>query len=180
MTCDTTVNTSGRELIELCKTYGFYILNGRYEPDRNIGNYTYICTNGCSVIDYGLCSGNVLRYMSSFSVEQRTESKHFPILMKFEYQSDLKPANADSKLENKTIFGYKMLDEERELFFDNLSDVLTNSVYRKICSSIDDPSISVNDIVEQFHTVLKQAGEDFRKKPKRNTHRTNHRGLTES
>lgn len=61
-----------------------------------------------------------------------------------------------------------MLDEERELFFDNLSDVLTNSVYRKICSSIDDPSISVNDIVEQFHTVIKQAGEDFRKKPKRN------------
>ena len=53
-TCDVSVNTAGRELIDLCKTYGLYIINARFQPDKDIGNFTHLCTNGSSVIDYGL------------------------------------------------------------------------------------------------------------------------------
>ena len=44
-TCDLSVNTAGRELIDLCKTYGLYILNGRFQPDKDIGNFTHLCIN---------------------------------------------------------------------------------------------------------------------------------------
>ena len=43
-TCDVSVNTAGRELIDLCKTYGLYILNGRFQPDKDLGNFTHLCT----------------------------------------------------------------------------------------------------------------------------------------
>lgn len=48
ISCDTTVSCSGRRLLEFCKDYSFYIVNGRLGQDKNIGNYTYIGPNGCT------------------------------------------------------------------------------------------------------------------------------------
>ena len=44
MSCDKTINTCGRKLIEFCKLYSLNILNGRIGDDKNIGNFTYMST----------------------------------------------------------------------------------------------------------------------------------------
>ena len=65
---DKTVNTCGRNLIELCKLYSVYILNGRVGEDKTLGHFTYTSTIGCSVIDYCLCSGNLIKLVKNFKV----------------------------------------------------------------------------------------------------------------
>ena len=53
---DKTINSYGRELLNFCKSYGVSIVNGRLGQDAGKGEYTYICSAGCSVIDYFLSS----------------------------------------------------------------------------------------------------------------------------
>lgn len=77
--CDKTVNSAGRMLIDICKVFSLYILNGRSGHDNGIGNYTYVSTLGSSVIDYCLCTGDVTEHIKEFRVEERGESQHFPI-----------------------------------------------------------------------------------------------------
>lgn len=48
---DTQVNKNGKLLIELCRSLGIYIINGRMRGD-SLGRYTYTSFHGCSTVDY--------------------------------------------------------------------------------------------------------------------------------
>ena len=99
--------------IDLCKIYGLYILNGRFQPDKNIGNFTktHISSNGSSVIDYGICTLDMIQRVVKLSVEERTESDHLPILMSFECQQNAKVDIPDDKNKsNNSFLGYKISD----------------------------------------------------------------------
>ena len=45
-------NDHGNHLLELCKSTGLVIFNGRLGADKGTGEYTRVDTTGCSVIDY--------------------------------------------------------------------------------------------------------------------------------
>ena len=47
--CDTYVSAFGRDLLDFCKVYFIYIMNGRVGQDKNIGDFTFIGINGASV-----------------------------------------------------------------------------------------------------------------------------------
>ena len=49
---DRRINAFGRHLVEVCIKAQLYIVNGRVHKDRNIGEYTYISSNGSSSVDY--------------------------------------------------------------------------------------------------------------------------------
>ena len=53
LSTDSQFNTQGLRLLDLCKSTGLRICNGRFE---NTESYTFYSTNGCSVIDYLLRS----------------------------------------------------------------------------------------------------------------------------
>ena len=48
----------GLSLIELCKTYGIHILNGRSPWDRD-GEITCVANDGCSIVDYFIVSSSL-------------------------------------------------------------------------------------------------------------------------
>ncbi|CAG2242681.1 unnamed protein product [Mytilus edulis] len=75
---DKITNNFGRSLIQLCCAKDLYILNGRKHNDRD-GEFTYMCANGASVIDYIISSYNIFRWISHFSVLSVDLSKHLPI-----------------------------------------------------------------------------------------------------
>ena len=41
---DSHVNNNGKKLIEICQSFDFKIVNGRFGDDKNFGNYTHVST----------------------------------------------------------------------------------------------------------------------------------------
>ena len=70
----------GKELISLCKDFELSILNGRKLGDI-FGKITCFRSNGCSVVDYAICSSDLLDIIPSFSVGLHRPwlSDHCPI-----------------------------------------------------------------------------------------------------
>ena len=72
-------NTYGNALLDLCKTCGLRILNGRFGKNNNEGNFTCITDNSASVIDYFVGDSNFAHFISDFEVHDRLESMHMPL-----------------------------------------------------------------------------------------------------
>ena len=62
-------DSNGLLLLELCRQSGLRIMNGRMGEDAIVGKYTYIGSNGSSVIDYMLSSQNMLNFVKSLNIE---------------------------------------------------------------------------------------------------------------
>jgi hypothetical protein len=65
---DTVINSNGTRLLELCKSTGLRIVNGRKGTDANIGHFTCITARGKSLVDYVVCSDQLLDNIISFNV----------------------------------------------------------------------------------------------------------------
>ena len=76
---DTHINAYGYKLIDFCKSNMLHVLNGRIVGDTP-GNYTFVSQQGKSVIDYTLVSHSCSNLVKTFSVGDRVESHHFPII----------------------------------------------------------------------------------------------------
>ena len=57
--CDKTVSQHGKDLLSFCKVYSVVYMNDRCGNDLK-GSFTYISQQGCSLIDYILCSPDLL------------------------------------------------------------------------------------------------------------------------
>ena len=57
----------GKELLQMCKNLDFRIVNGRVLGD-NRGKITCFRWNGCSVVDYALCSPNLFDRINFFQI----------------------------------------------------------------------------------------------------------------
>ena len=58
-------NNHGFNLVHLCKTHNFSILNGRYGDDKNIGAMTF---RGISVIDYVQTAIKATQFLHKFTI----------------------------------------------------------------------------------------------------------------
>ena len=70
---DHILNSRGRKLLELCKSEGFVIANGRLGDDYGVGEVTYYAIQGKSTADYLLLHNTRVRFcvsVSSFSFKQ--------------------------------------------------------------------------------------------------------------
>ena len=68
-----TTNAFGELLLDLCKTTGLRIANGRLYNDKNIGKFTYYKHNGKSVVDYLICRDSMLDMICDFCIGDITE-----------------------------------------------------------------------------------------------------------
>ena len=119
------------------------------------------------IIDYAMCTMSLIQHVMNFSVEERTESDHLPILITFEGQQDVifnTPSNDNTDM---NFLGYKIPADHKHLFTSKLSDILTNTVIREMCFAIDNDNLDINIIMDMFLSIFRQAGEDFKKKPKK-------------
>ena len=70
---DHILDSCGRKLLELCKSEGFVIANGRLGDDYGVGEETYYAIQGKSTADYLLLHNTRVRFcvsVSSFSSKQ--------------------------------------------------------------------------------------------------------------
>ena len=66
---DKFVNNFGRKLLDLCKSSGLRIVNGRHAGDKT-GDFTFYCSRGNSVIDYLLTENDKMCSITEFSIGQ--------------------------------------------------------------------------------------------------------------
>jgi hypothetical protein len=77
---DHVIDTPGRRLLDLCKSAGLVLANGRLGSDRNVGHVTFVGACGKSVVDYCLLRPDDCKYVSEFNVLPLNElSDHSPI-----------------------------------------------------------------------------------------------------
>ena len=76
---DKVKNTEGKVLLEMVEERGWNILNGNMEGDEK-GEYTYTGPRGSTVIDYILTNVEAKEDIKKFTVEDRVESDHMPLI----------------------------------------------------------------------------------------------------
>ena len=104
---DSTCNSFGMQLIELCKSSGVRIVNGRLDK----GSFTYISDKGSSVIDYLLTEKENFYRISNFNVlDFNIWSDHVPI--RFSLYCNLKN-NVVKDRKNMHVFRWDDLKKAR-------------------------------------------------------------------
>ena len=68
---DNAVNSHGKHLLQMCKTFDLHILNGRVRGD-SFGNITYHGKLGISTVDYFICDQSLFQFIEHFIVKSPT------------------------------------------------------------------------------------------------------------
>jgi len=118
---DTTVNSFGRFLLSMCNEFGLVILNGLKTLLNTTDDFTFISTNGCSVIDYFLVSTSLLPHCENLVIKQMIESKHALVEFCLSVSTDVNITSPTSAHRpTSTVTKYKWNDDRKELFFNNM------------------------------------------------------------
>ena len=88
-----------KHLVDLCKLYSLYILNRRRGSDKNIGHYTHLSLNGCSVIDYCLAFLECFSFIQAFCVAETAGSQH--LLLRVSTKSLISHTKLKKKKKNR-------------------------------------------------------------------------------
>ena len=152
------IDKHGRQLLDLCKSTGFVIANGRLGTDKDIGQWTYAGNNGCSVLDYCIIKPNDFKHIVDFGILPFTDfSDHVPILLKIRCR-DREP---DSNLPTVTLhvcFGAQVSTIIQTRCINNpiLQDTSSHSV---TVDSENNKLVWNVDCVDKFRQDLFQDGE---------------------
>ena len=119
---DVKTNDYGQKLVNLCKTSGLVICNGRVNGDLD-GNFTYVDKKGNSTIDYALVSRELLCNVNSFSVHAPTVfSDHNPIILSLK-NIPLHVYSTQDNSFNHNFKQYKWSNEKSTpIFMSNMND----------------------------------------------------------
>ena len=122
-------NAYGRALLDLCKSTGLRILNGRFGKDANIGNFTCLTNNSSSVIDYFVAELDIFSCISDFEIQDRLESIHMPIRLELSFAainntSDQINDTGENVSDNREYFRYYLKDDQQHEYIYTLSGKL--------------------------------------------------------
>lgn len=171
-----TTNSYGKSMIELCNSSQLRILNGRTIGDF-VGKSTYFNYNGVTINDYCICSASFMKMVVNFQVGNVYPliSDHCPITVNI--FSKYNHSTPQEILRPKP-FNLKWTKIVEEQFISNLNNIDLNYISDKIVSfkqtfldtsiSVDDQSEGLNNIVEVFSGILKNASLCTKFKPKNN------------
>ena len=141
-------------MINFCIAYSLFIIIYRNGNDEGIGNFTVTGAMGNSVIDYIICSQSLFKYFKSFQIEERSESAHFPLSVKFEIADCIIDNDIDGH-EVYTHTKYVFNDETIQEFRNALNTKLTNDFVNELSGKIICTNTDVNDILRDLTDVLK-------------------------
>jgi hypothetical protein len=155
---DHVTDTRGRRLLDLCKSTGLVLANGRLCSDKNVGQLTFAGPRGCSVVDYCLLRAGDCTHLTEFNVHPfNALSDHAPISLSI---GCLEPSvvdnsnvtNTDNCVNKKIVWDDAKADAFRRDIVDNKQclDSLTNSLVA--CNNDECISTIVSDFSEFVFT----------------------------
>ena len=154
---DKEVNDFGKYLLNVCEEFDFQILNGS-KYDCDCGNFTYVSSSGCSVIDYYIISRNLLPLSLSLKVAQRVESKHMPVELTIGCQRE-ETVN-DNQTKSVRFEKFVWNAENSQDFLTSLVSEEVQSYFREASALIDS---DINQSLLKFNEGLLKAGQCMKK-----------------
>ena len=148
---DTVLDNYGRKLLDLCKSTGLLIGNGRLGADKHNGDFTCITNRGRSILDYFLLSLNDFDCISEFCIFDPDEySDHCALYICF----DLKGVDVLSGSTDETNYVRKLVwsCENEEMFRNSLSE--QSSHYDELIMKAESDKSTVSEVVDCFATSL--------------------------
>ncbi|VDI30527.1 Hypothetical predicted protein [Mytilus galloprovincialis] len=153
-------NSFGQRILQLCKSSGLRICNGRFGEDS--GKITFNNKNGCSVIDYLLLSENMFKIAKSFNVGMFTSfSCHAPLSVQFYLRDNT--VNLIKDHAHVVIMFIILLNGENECEDDVRESLLSNAQqFEDMLTNIDENS-DTNICVDELNKLLSDIFEQFTK-----------------
>jgi hypothetical protein len=155
---DTGRNDFGPRLLNLCKSTGLRIVNGRHE-DGLANAFTYHGPRGLSVIDYLLSTPDMFKYFTKFVVSDFNEySDHAPLHLELivRYTRDIPDDSFANSGNRRNVYKWNpdlsmQCREAVRLNFDSLDFALGDCVSQDgLDACVDKFSSSLHDIMSPF------------------------------
>ena len=168
---DAELNSKGKELLDLCKTFNLCIINGRKTGDHT-GNFTSFQPGGSSVIDYAIASQSLFKNILTFKVGAFKPwiSDHCPIHYNIDI-GKIDEVDNDSEAKEKPLSTRWFWDEKsREKFEAYLKNDENQKKVSKITSSSDGDTMAA-DLNTLMTNIADTCG--IKKKKRQDTNRQN-------
>ena len=155
-------NTYGPKLVNLCTMSNMMILNGRLSGD-SLGKYTCCMPNGQSVVDYALCTKDVLYDIIDFQVSDfNAFSDHAQICLKLKCHVIQRECDLSTK---SVEFKTKWNDDKNDEYVNNLSSPENVAILDEISCTLDRVIVTevvLDDCVSRLNEVALSAGREHR------------------
>ena len=150
---DKATNNHGSQLLQLCRSLGLYIVNGRFRGD-SYGRYTHSSSKGNSTVDYFITDINV-ESLRAFTVSQLTPlSDHSKITAYLNRSAPNHETIKPNKLHNIKQ-RYKWKEQSTEAFQTAIKKKQVQSLLDKFLkNTFQDTSESVNSAVENLNNIF--------------------------
>jgi len=143
-------NAFGTKLLDLCKSSGLRIANGRIGDDYDTGAFTFVSAQGTSVVDYLLTQYDEFSGISNFNIQPLNEwSDHTPIY--FSLCVNNKVVSPDFEPELR----YCWNDDYKAYFRTCIIGMLP--VFNDMCYNIDSASQNgINRLIHDFTSTIRE------------------------
>ena len=153
------INDHGNHLLELCKSTGLVIFNGRLGADKGTGEYTRVDTTGCSVIDYFVGSPALFDIVSIFCVKPKfPESDHRPLECFLSSSSISKGHDMNHPSFDKWLphVKYKWSSAELHTLTETMCDMQSQGHRSAVIDTLVN-KLSTNDVADAFDNYIHRA-----------------------
>jgi len=160
---DSILNSHGKHLLDICKTFDLKLLNGRTDGD-SLGRFTYSSQNGESTVDYIIADQFLFNCTKYFTVDKQSFlSDHSPIsvwlqtLVPNESETNMSQLNLSS-LESISS-QYIWSEESIEPFKNAIQSVKTKTLINEFLSKTfnETTSTSVEEAVHLVNSIFTTA-----------------------
>ena len=167
---DKRIDKAGHHFLDLCKSSGLLIVNGRAGQDRSVGMTT--CEKGSphSTIDYVIASPTVFPKINDFYVDifdQLLSDYHCPIHLYLNYEKRPTPpichtpAIPPRNSQDNSNMIKNSWENDKKYIFKNAFDVnQMNSIITELQAQQNEPVTQeyMESITEKIHNIYKEAG----------------------
>ena len=147
----------GRQLIDLCKTTGMMIFNGRLGNDCGTGKFTRIQGASAGVVDYAFGSTTLFDKIIEFDVNDKfPESDHVPVSFSLSSNNMSEPEACEHKFRWTRLTRYKWSDRDLPVVKATLNDKCSREFRSMFLFSMSERS-STNVVAQKFNDYMIQA-----------------------
>jgi exonuclease III/hypoxanthine phosphoribosyltransferase len=164
-TVDPNINDYGRQLINLCRSLGLCIMNGRIGDVANNKDFTCIKTGGASVVDYVICKPDTIPLIEKLTlIQKRPESDHRPVSFSICMPTQVKKQIVTGELALRTTHQYRWDQNKKKDYATTFNEDHLIGIEILLIDKISDTKTPCEEICNTFNKYIDTAIRTFFKK----------------